>query len=65
MPKAGVSGMIVNEGGRFLGYGLYLLKGQPTFTYNFFGLKRTKWQGPELAPGKHMIDPVPLRRHDH
>ena len=56
VPKAGASGMIVNEGGRFLGYGLYLLKGKPTFTYNFFGLKRTKWVGPELAPGKHTIE---------
>src|SRR5262245_4551331 len=56
VPKAGASGLIVNEGGRFLGYGLYLLNGKPTFTYNFFGLKRTKWQGPELAPGKHTIE---------
>ena len=48
--------MIVNEDARFVGYGLYLLKGKPTFTYNFFGLKRTKWQGPELAPGKHTIE---------
>jgi arylsulfatase len=56
LPKAGADGMIVNEGGRTLGYGLYLLKGKPTFTYNFFGLKRTKWQGPELAPGKHTIE---------
>jgi arylsulfatase len=56
VPKAGADGMIVNEGGMFVGYGLYLLKGRPTFTYNFFGLKRTKWQGPELAPGKHRIE---------
>jgi arylsulfatase len=56
VPKAGSSGMIVNEGGRFLGYGLYLLKGRPTFTYNFFDLKRTKWQAPELTPGKHTIE---------
>jgi hypothetical protein len=55
VPKARADGMIVNEGGRYLGYGLYLLQGRPTFTYNFFGLKRTKWQGPELAPGKHTI----------
>ena len=56
VPKAGANGMIVNEGGRFLGYGLYLVKGRPTFTYNFFGIKRTKWQGPELAPGKHTLE---------
>src|SRR5262249_32567963 len=34
----GAEGMIHNEGGRFFGYGLYLLKGQPVFTYNFLGL---------------------------
>jgi arylsulfatase len=56
VPKAGANGMIVNEGGRFWGYGLYLVKGKPTFTYNFFGLKRTRWEGPELAPGKHTIE---------
>jgi arylsulfatase A-like enzyme len=56
LPKAGTNGMIVNEGGLFVGYALYLLNGKPTFTYNFFGLKRTKWQGPELAPGKHTIE---------
>jgi arylsulfatase len=56
VPKAGANGMIVNEGGRFWGYGLYLVRGKPTFTYNFFGLKRTRWEGPELAPGKHTIE---------
>src|SRR5262249_48152109 len=52
VPKAGANGMIVNEGGRFWGYGLYLVKGKPTFTYNLFGLKRTRWEGPELAIGR-------------
>src|SRR5262249_57196990 len=33
VPKAGANGMIVNEGGRFWGYGLYLVKGKPTYTY--------------------------------
>jgi len=49
-------GMIYNEGGRFFGYGLYLLKGQPVFTYNFQGLKRTRWEGPALAAGKHTLE---------
>jgi len=52
---AAAEGMIYNEGDRFFGYGLYLLKGKPTFTYNLMGLKRTKWQGPALAAGKHTI----------
>jgi len=53
--SSGAEGMILNEGGRFWGYGLYLLKGKPVFTYNFLGLKRTKWQGEELSAGKHTI----------
>jgi arylsulfatase len=48
--------MIYNEGGRFFGYGLYLLKGRPTYTDNLLGLKRTKWQGPALSAGKHTIE---------
>ncbi len=47
--------MIVNEGGRFWGYGLYLLKGSPVFAYNLLGLKRTRSEGPALTPGKHTI----------
>ncbi len=55
VPAADASGMIFNEGGRFFGYGLYLLKGSPVFTYNFQGLQRTRWQGPPLSPGKHTV----------
>lgn len=32
------------------------LRGKPVFTYNFQGLKRTKWEEPVLAPGKHTIE---------
>jgi arylsulfatase len=56
VPQGGGEGMIYNEGGRFFGYGLYLLKGKPVFTYNNQGIKRTKWEGPTLAPGKHTIE---------
>ena len=49
-------GMIVTEGGRFGGYGLYLLKGKPVFLYNFLDLERFRWEGQDaLAPGKHTI----------
>jgi hypothetical protein len=56
--------MIVTLGGRFGGYGLYLLKGKPVFDYNFLDLKQTRWErgvtGEDLftrplAPGKHHI----------
>lgn len=55
VPSGGASGMLVTHGGRFGGYGLYLVQGKPTFTYNFLNLARAKWQGPELSPGRHTI----------
>ncbi|MBV8571512.1 MAG: sulfatase-like hydrolase/transferase [Acidobacteriaceae bacterium] len=57
VPQAGAEGVIVTEGGRFGGYGLYLLKSKPVFTWNLLDLKRVKWQGPSaLTPGKHTIE---------
>jgi arylsulfatase A-like enzyme len=45
VPESGAEGMIVTLGGRFGGYGLYLLKGKPVFCYNFLDLERTRWEG--------------------
>lgn len=57
VPQAGAEGVIVTEGGRFGGYGFYLLKGKPVFTWNLLDLKRVKWQSPEaLAPGNHTLE---------
>ena len=48
--------MLNTLGGRFGGYGLYLLKGKPVFIYNMLGLERFRWDAPQaLAPGKHTI----------
>ena len=62
IPEGGAEGMIVTEGGRFGGYGLFLSKGvagirrgKPVFLYNLLNLKRTIWSGPELGAGKHTI----------
>ncbi|MBB3457345.1 arylsulfatase [Rhizobium sp. BK313] len=62
IPESGAEGMIVTEGGRFGGYGLFLSKGdfgvgrgKVVFLYNLLDLKRTMWEGPELEPGKHQI----------
>jgi hypothetical protein len=56
VPEGGGDGMIVTEGGRFGGYGLYVLKGKPVFTYNFVDLERFRWEGPDaLAPGKRTL----------
>jgi arylsulfatase len=49
--------MILTSGGRFAGYGFYLLKGKPVFLWNLIDLKRVRWEGPEaLTPGKHTIE---------
>ena len=56
VPQGGGDGMIVTMGGRFGGYGLYLLKGKPVFTYNLVDLERFRWEGPQtLVPGKHTV----------
>ena len=48
--------MLATLGGRFGGYGLYVLKGKPVFVYNFVDLERFRWEGQEaLTPGKHTI----------
>ena len=62
IPDGGAEGMIVTQGGRFGGYGLFLSKGEfglnhgrVVFLYNLLDLKRTIWEGPELTAGKHTI----------
>jgi len=62
IPAGGAEGMIVTQGGRFGGYGLFLSKGvagvragKPVFLYNLLNLKRTIWSGPALSVGKHTI----------
>ena len=57
IPQGGAEGMILTSGGRFAGYGFYLLKGRPVFLWNLIDLKRVKWEGPDaLAPGKHTLE---------
>jgi arylsulfatase len=60
----GAEGMLVTDGGRFGGYGLYLLKGKPVFVYNLLNLKRYRfeggigaddWLGRSLKVGKHTL----------
>ena len=57
VPEGGAEGMILTSGGRFAGYGFYLLKGKPVFLWNLIDLERIKWEGPEvLAPGRHTVE---------
>jgi len=57
VPAGGAEGMILTSGGRFGGYGFYLLKGKPVFLWNLVDVKRIRWEGKEaLAPGKHTLE---------
>lgn len=57
IPEGGGEGMIVTSGGRFAGYGFYLLKGKPVFLWNLVDLERIKWEAPDaLAPGRHVVE---------
>ena len=57
VPQNGADGVIVTEGGRMGGYGMYLVKEKPVFVWNLLGLKRVRWEGAQaLTPGKHTIE---------
>ena len=57
VPEGGADGMMLTSGGRFAGYGFYLLKGKPVWCWNMIDLERLKWEGPDaLAPGKHTVE---------
>jgi arylsulfatase len=56
VPQGGAEGMLITQGGRFGGYGFYLLKSKPVFLWNLVDLKRIRWEGPVLSPGKHMLE---------
>ncbi|MCY2967237.1 MAG: sulfatase-like hydrolase/transferase, partial [Planctomycetota bacterium] len=57
VPEGGAEGMILTSGGRFAGYGFYLLQGKPVFLWNLIDLERIKWEGPDaLAPGRHTVE---------
>ena len=56
VPQGGGNGMLATMGGRWGGWGLYLLNGKPVFHYNMLILAQYHWQGTDaLAPGKHTI----------
>jgi Sulfatase len=56
VPEGGGDGMIVTQGGRWGGYGLYILNGKPVFDYNMLILAQYHWEGQQpLSAGKHTI----------
>jgi arylsulfatase len=56
VPQGGGNGMLATIGGRWGGWGLYVVNGKPIFDYNMLILAHYRWVGQEaLAPGKHTI----------
>ncbi len=55
VPQGGANGMLVTQGGRFAGWGLYLRQGRPVFTMNLDNLQRVRWEGQPLSAGRHTI----------
>jgi arylsulfatase len=56
IPDGGADGVIATQGGRFNGWGLYLLDAKPVFHYNLAGVFRSTIAGKDkLAPGKHVV----------
>ncbi|TWU29609.1 arylsulfatase [Bythopirellula polymerisocia] len=57
IPKENAEGVLLTSGGRFGGYGFYVLKGKPVFLWNLVDLKRPRWEAAEaLSPGKHTLE---------
>src|SRR5262249_59627517 len=56
IPQSGAEGMLITRGGRFGGYGFYLLRASRCSPGTWWA-KRVEWQGSEvLSPGKHTLE---------
>ncbi len=56
VPAGGGEGVLATQGGRFGGWGFYLVKGKPVYTWNLLDLQRVRWEGSTpLSPGKHTL----------
>lgn len=49
------NGVIIAQGGNFAGWSLYVMKGIPTFEYNWLTYEYTKLSGAKLQPGENEI----------
>jgi len=48
--------MLATAGGRFGGWGFYVVKGTPVFVYDFLDLSRERVESKQaLSPGKHTV----------
>ncbi len=57
VPEGGAEGMLITQGGRFAGWGLYVLGNKPVFCYNLAAVERYCVTGSDaLAAGKRNIE---------
>ncbi len=56
VPEGGCEGLLMTQGGRFAGVGLYVLEGKPVFCYNLCDVERYTVESPQaLTPGRHVV----------
>ena len=56
IPGGSTNGVIATQGGRFAGWGLYVLGGKLVFHYNLAGVQRFTIAGRDkLPPGRHAV----------
>jgi len=56
IPADGAEGLLMTQGGRFAGVGLYLLQGRPVFVYNLCGVEHYRVEGEKPVPaGRHVV----------
>ncbi|MEM8677796.1 MAG: arylsulfatase [Planctomycetota bacterium] len=56
VPEEGAEGLLMTQGGRFCGLGLYVLQNKPVFVYNLADVERYRLEGKDpLPPGKHVV----------
>ena len=56
IPQNGAEGVLMTQGGRFAGLGLYLLQGRPVFHYNLAGVERCTVAGKDkVRAGRHVV----------
>jgi arylsulfatase len=56
VPKGGADGMLLTQGGRFAGWGLWMQRGKPVYCYNLAGVERTCVTGSAAVPaGRHVV----------
>ncbi|TWT85568.1 Arylsulfatase precursor [Posidoniimonas polymericola] len=56
VPEGGAEGLLMTQGGRFCGLGLYLLESKPVFVYNLADVERYRVESPQpLGPGEHVV----------